>query len=92
MKTTFNFTNGPSEGECALSELAPGWECRVVAVDETAPAGRRLLDLGFVPGTPLRVLRRAPLRDPVVFELRGYRVCLRRADAARIRVQPSTGA
>ena len=84
MKTTFNFTAGQ---ECALSELVPGQAARVLDVDADAPAGRRLLDLGFLPETPLRVLRRAPLRDPVVYELRGYRVCLRRADAARVRVR-----
>jgi len=35
----------------------------------------------------VRAVRRAPLRDPVLYELRGYRVCLRRADAARVRVE-----
>jgi ferrous iron transport protein A len=84
MKTTFNFTTGH---ECALSDLVPGQEARVVAVDVATPAGRRLLDLGFLPNTPLRVLRSAPLGDPVVYEIRGYRVCLRRADALRIRVR-----
>jgi len=73
-------------GECRLSELRPA-ECgRVVSVDESAPVGRRLLDLGFLPDTAVRVLRRAPLGDPVVYELRGYRVCLRRVDAAFVRV------
>jgi ferrous iron transport protein A len=59
----------------------------VLGVDTSVAAGRRLLDLGFLPETPLRVLRRAPLGDPVVYELRGYRICLRRADAARVRVR-----
>ena len=84
MKTKFNFTTGQ---ECALSELAPSQNGRVIGVDLSAAAGRRLLDLGFLPETPLRVLRRAPLGDPVVYELRGYRICLRQADAARIRVR-----
>ena len=35
----------------------------------------------------LLVLRRAPLGDPVIYEIRGYRVCLRSADAARVRVR-----
>ncbi len=84
MKTKFNFTTGQ---ECALSELGPSQSGRILDVDTTAAAGRRLLDLGFLPETPLRVLRRAPLGDPVVYELRGYRVCLRRVDAARVRVR-----
>jgi ferrous iron transport protein A len=84
MKTKFNFTTGQ---ECALSDLAPGQQARVQGVDVSTPAGRRLLDLGFLPDTPLRVLRTAPLGDPVVYEIRGYRVCLRRADAVHIRVR-----
>jgi ferrous iron transport protein A len=71
-----------------LCELAPG-ECAVVErVDGDERIARRLQDLGFVPGTPLRVVRRAPLGDPVEFELRGMRVCLRRSEARRVSVRP----
>ena len=48
---------------------------------------RRLADLGFVPGTRVRVIRRAPLGDPVELELRGFRVCLRRADLGSVYVE-----
>ena len=69
-----------------LADLAPG-ECAVVqGVDPSSPLGRRLLDLGFRPGTPLRVLRRAPLGDPVSYELRGTQLCLRRSEARQIAV------
>jgi ferrous iron transport protein A len=73
-----------------LSELEPG----ATAVIDRVVAGaatRRLQDLGLLPRTQIRVLRRAPLGDPVEYELRGYRLCLRRSDAARVRVQPLTG-
>lgn len=73
--------------ECALTALAPDQTGQVIAVDTEDARGRRLLDLGFLPGTSLRVVRRAPLGDPVVYELRGYRVCLRREDAQRVRVR-----
>lgn len=73
--------------ECALTALAPDQAGQVIAVDAEDARGRRLLDLGFLPGTHLRVLRRAPLGDPVVYELRGYQVCLRREDAQRVRVR-----
>lgn len=72
----------------ALAELAPGSSARVESVDGSSPVGRRLLDLGFVPGTRVHVVRRAPLGDPVVYELRGMRLCLRRSEARRIRVRP----
>jgi ferrous iron transport protein A len=71
----------------SLADVAPGSCARVVAVDPQSQIGRRLLDLGFVPGTELRVIRRAPLGDPVEYELRGYRVCLRRSEALRIQVE-----
>jgi Fe2+ transport system protein FeoA len=46
-----------------------------------------MLDLGFVPNSRVRVLRRAPLGDPVEYELRGYRICLRDSEARAIRVK-----
>jgi Fe2+ transport system protein FeoA len=62
----------------------------VLAVEgHSSPIGRRLLDLGFTPGSRLRVVRRAPLGDPVEYELRGSRICLRRGEAERIRVDPT---
>ncbi len=73
----------------ALGELPPGHHAVVVDVDASGGVGRRLLDLGLLPGTPVRALRRAPLGDPTVYELRGYRLCLRDADAARVRVKPA---
>jgi ferrous iron transport protein A len=60
----------------------------VVAVsdDASAPTARRLIDLGFTTGTVVEVVRRAPLRDPVVYRLRDYEVCLRRAQAGCVLV------
>ena len=83
MKTNFNFVS--------LVDLEPGASCVVTEVDSTGPAGRRLLDLGLLPKTQIRVIRRAPLGDPVEFELRGYRLCLRRSEARRVRVRLEPG-
>ncbi len=47
---------------------------------------RRLVDLGFAPGTEVTVLRRAPLADPVIYQVSGYEVALRRAQACCIHV------
>jgi ferrous iron transport protein A len=71
----------------SLADVPPGTTARVAAVDPESPIGRRLLDLGFVAGTEVRVIRRAPFGDPVEYELRGYRVCLRRSEALRIGVE-----
>ena len=71
-----------------LSRLAPGQRAEVKAVDTSSPIGRRLIELGFRPGTELRVVRRAPLGDPTTYELRGSRFCLRRSEAQRVTVAP----
>ena len=68
-------------------ELSPGQRAIIVSVDDTGPAGRRLLDLGLLPGTPVRALRHAPFGDPGVYELRGYRLCLRRTESGRVQVR-----
>jgi len=69
-----------------LSSLAPGSRATVTDVDASTPEGHRLLELGFLPATEIRVVRRAPLRDPIAFYLRGGQICLRRSEAALIRV------
>ena len=94
MKTNFNSNNNHSSKSCddpqtrSLATLEPGAEAVVVDVEQTGPISRRLLDLGLLPDTPIKMVRRAPLGDPSVYELRGYRLCLRRVDAARVRVRP----
>jgi ferrous iron transport protein A len=70
-----------------LTRLPPGSEATIVSIDDSGPVGRRLLDLGLLPGTPVRALRHAPLGDPGVYELRGYRLCLRRTETDRVRVK-----
>ena len=70
-----------------LRELPPGRRARLVPPEEGQVIGRRLQDLGFVPETPIEVVRRAPLGDPVEVELRGYRMCLRLAQLEGLRVR-----
>jgi len=71
-----------------LADLAPGARATVVRVtaDGEPAVVRRLHDLGFTPGTVVEVVRRAPLRDPVVYRVRDYEVCLRRAQAGCVHV------
>jgi ferrous iron transport protein A len=57
---------------------------RVVSTDHGLEV--RLEHVGFLPGTVVRVERRAPLGDPTVYELRGFRLALRRESAELIEV------
>ena len=72
--------------ELSLSLLPVGATGTVTSVDAPGPLATRLADLGFLPGTPVLCLRRAPLGDPRVYELRGIQLCLRAEDASQIRI------
>jgi Fe2+ transport system protein FeoA len=76
-----------AERSVSLATLGPGSVAVILDVDRASPEGRRLLDLGFVPDTEVRVLKRAPLGDPMVYFLRGTHLCLRRTEADRVRVR-----
>jgi ferrous iron transport protein A len=71
----------------SLADLVPGTRAEIVRIDAAGglTTARRLRDLGFTPGTVVEVVRRAPLRDPVVYRVKDYEICLRRAQAALIR-------
>ena len=78
----------PARAARSLAELPPGGSAVVERVDTTTPIGRRLEDLGFVAGTRVTVVRHAPLGDPVLYELRGTRLCLRKREARLVQVRP----
>ena len=71
----------------SLGDLRPGQSAVIHSVSG-APAFRlRLAEMGLVPKTRVKLLRRAPLGDPVELSVRGYALSLRLADARRIRVE-----
>jgi peroxiredoxin Q/BCP len=67
-----------------LADLPPGGTLHVTAVSGSAAFRARLYALGFVPGTPVRVLRRMPLGGPLDVAVRGTRLALRIADARHV--------
>ena len=69
-----------------LAELRPGEKGRVTRVEGEAAAVRRLMDLGLIRGTPIEVVRTAPLGDPLEVRLRGFMLTLRRSEAEHITV------
>ncbi len=48
---------------------------------------RRIMEMGLVPGTAVRVVAVAPLGDPLTLELRGGRLSIRKREAAQVRVR-----
>jgi ferrous iron transport protein A len=71
-----------------LDEIKPGGECRITATRATGLLGQRLLDMGFVPGVRIKVIRNAPLVDPVEISLGDYRVSIRHDEARNVEVKP----
>jgi ferrous iron transport protein A len=78
-----------ADGAIPLLALAVGARGVLAPARAGLSIPRRLADLGFVPGTELRVVRRAPFGDPLELELRGYRLCLRAEQIAALRVIPA---
>ena len=50
---------------------------------------RRLLEMGFLPGRNVKVIRNAPLRDPMEVEILGYHLTIRKDEAVYIEVDLS---
>ncbi len=72
-----------------LADLSTGSLATVTDVTANDPAAQRLLELGVTPGVKLRLVGTAPLGDPLEIELRGYRLSVRRSEAAVVEVSLS---
>ena len=67
-----------------LAELSRGSTGVVADVIGPRELTSRLLEMGLTTGTKLRVVRHAPLGDPIEVEVRGYRLSLRRDEARSV--------
>jgi ferrous iron transport protein A len=70
-----------------LSEIRRGDSAIVETVEGMRSFRRRLLEMGLVPGTEVKVVNVAPLGDPLFIEVRGSQWSLRRNEAAEIAVR-----
>ena len=70
-----------------LGELAVGQRCMIERVgNQRGEVKRRLVAMGLTPGTVVKLVKIAPMGDPLEVSLRGYELSLRRSDAAQIGV------
>ena len=67
-----------------LSSFKPGQRGTVCQVCGELDFRLRMMEMGFVRGAEVKVVKYAPLNDPMEFELKGYHVSLRRDQAADI--------
>ena len=70
----------------SLDALEAGRHARVVSVGGTGAVARRLMEMGVVPGAPVRVVKAAPLGDPLEVRVRNYHLALRRSEAQTVSV------
>ena len=69
-----------------LSELKTGERGVIVKVNGHGGFRKRIIEMGFVRGNKVKVILNAPLRDPIEYEIIGYKISLRREEAAKIEV------
>jgi len=73
-----------------LSELTVGDEAEVTALKAVGAVRRRIMDMGLIKGTSLKVIRVAPLGDPMEILFKGLHLALRKNEAEGIFVQTTT--
>ena len=72
-----------------LKDLLPGEEGKVISIGEKGPMRRRIMDMGVTPGAVVKVIKVAPLGDPIEVNIRGYELSLRKEEAGQIEISKS---
>lgn len=67
-----------------LKELKPGQQGIVASIGTTGQMKRRIMDMGITPGVEIKVVKVAPLGDPIEVNVRGYELSLRKDEAQQI--------
>lgn len=69
-----------------MGDVAVGDSSTIVKLHGSGPLRRHLMDLGLIKGTPFKVVRVAPLGDPIEITVRGYELSIRKEEAAIVEV------
>lgn len=69
-----------------LSELQTGSKAVIAKVNGHGSFRKRLIEMGFIAGKTVTVILNAPLKDPIEYEILGYKLSLRREEASMIEV------
>ena len=70
-----------------LDLLEPETLALIVSVGGQGALRQHLLDMGVIPGVEISFVKRAPLGDPLEFSIHGYKLTLREADAAQVKIE-----
>ncbi len=72
----------------SIADLDVGQVAEIASIRCDRRTSRRLMEMGLLPGTEVRIVRVAPLGDPLELRLRDYSLSVRRSEAAKITVLP----
>lgn len=72
----------------SLRTLQAGQTATIATVGAAGELGRRIRDMGLVPGAQVEIVGRAPLKDPVALRIKGFTLTLRNNEADFITVIP----
>lgn len=67
-----------------LKDLKPGQQGVVASIGTSGPSKRRIMDMGITPGVNVKIIKIAPLGDPIEIHVRGYELSLRKEEAQQI--------
>ena len=73
-----------------LKDLRIGESAKITAVGGEGALRQHFLDMGVVPGAEIKLMKLAPMGDPMEFRVHGYELTLRLADAEKIEADPIT--
>ena len=71
-----------------LRQMHVGQKATIATISAQGELGRRIRDMGLVPGATIEIMGKAPLRDPVALRLQGFTLALRNNEADWITVAP----
>lgn len=70
-----------------LDDIKSGQKAKITKINANGKLLHKLLDMGFVSGTSIEVIREAPLFDPMELKIHNYLISLRKSEATLIEVQ-----
>lgn len=73
-----------------MRQMQDNQEGVIRKISASGQMGKRIREMGLVPDTPIRIMGRAPLKDPVAVKVRDYVLTLRNDEASHIMVEISS--
>ena len=70
-----------------LSDLKTGQEAWITGISGSGAIKKRINEMGFIAGRKVKAIKSAPLKDPVEYDIMGYKVTIRQKDAAMVSIE-----